>query len=206
MTEPAYLQVWENSANRYATREDFCRIFAEHLDELYQLAFLLTRAPVKAERCLVASIEDCATGSPVFRPWARSWAKRNIIKNAIRELKPRPGHSYLSSPRTSSHVGQPLNGSSQCFQIAAVLELVDFERFVFAMCVLENYSQHDCALLLECSLSAIREASARAFAGLVDASRRFLSLNQAFMKNKVERTHSANRFSPADEPLVGKQL
>jgi len=182
MTELAYFQVWENSANRYTTREDFCRIFTEHLDELYQLSFLLTRDVGKAESCLVGSLEDCATGTPVFRPWARPWAKRTIIQNAICELKPQSGQPYLCSPRTPSHIGQPLNRSRRCLQIDAVLELEDFERFVFAMCVLENYSQRDCALLLECSLSAIREGLARAFAELVDASRRFLSLNQASMQ------------------------
>lgn len=182
MTELAYLQVWENSANRFATPEYFCRIFTEHIDELYQLSFLLTRTGGKAERCLVASLEDCANGNPVFCPWACSWAKRTIIKNAIRELKPRWGNSYESSPHPPSLLDQPLNGSRRCFQIDAVLELEDFERFVFAICALENYSQRECALLLECSLSAVREASARAFAELVDANRRFLSPNQALLQ------------------------
>jgi len=74
-------------ANRYASREDFHTIFSEHLNELYQLSFLLTRDPAMAERCLVSGLEDCVTGNRAFREWARSWAKRTIVQNAIRELK-----------------------------------------------------------------------------------------------------------------------
>jgi DNA-directed RNA polymerase specialized sigma24 family protein len=170
MTELAYPQTDEYAASRFATREDFCRVFTDHLDELYQLSFLLTRAYGKAERCLVASLEDCATGRPVFRPWARSWAKRIIIQNAIRDLKPQSGETYSSSLRTHSHPGQPVTDSRACLQIDAVLGLEDFDRFVFAICVLEEYSQRECALLLQCSCSAIREASARAFLELADKS------------------------------------
>lgn len=38
----------------------------------------------------------------------------------------------------------------------------DFERFVFVLCVLERYREHECALLLGCSDSEVREARAQA--------------------------------------------
>ena len=60
------------------------------MNGLYQLSFLLTGDHEKAEKCLVAGIEDCVKENRVFREWARSWAKRIIVENAIRELKPRP--------------------------------------------------------------------------------------------------------------------
>jgi hypothetical protein len=162
------LRIRKNEANPYVTREEFCRIFNEEKDELYQLSFLLTRDHKKAEHCLVSGLEDCVKGNPVFMEWARSWAKRAIIQNAIRELKPRPGRSD-SSPSTtiSSHIGQMLNGPADNFEIEAVLALEDFERFVFVMSVLEHYSQYDCALLLECSLLEIREALSRTLEELV---------------------------------------
>src|SRR5258708_2290511 len=95
MTERAYIQDRkdEDETDWYASREDFCRIFTEDLDGLYQLSFLLTRDPQKAGLCFVGGFEDCVAGNSVFREWARPWAKRAIIQNAIRELKPRPGPS-----------------------------------------------------------------------------------------------------------------
>ena len=93
MTEQAHTLVRDKEANVYASHEDFHTIFNEDLKELYQLSFLLTRDPAKAERCLVSGLEDCVSGNQVFREWARSWAKRTIVQNAIRELKPRPSQS-----------------------------------------------------------------------------------------------------------------
>jgi hypothetical protein len=90
MTEQGHIQVREEQANQYASREDFHTIFSEHLTELYQLSFLLTRDPARAERCLVSGIEDCVTENRVFREWARSWAKRTIVQNAIRLPQDRP--------------------------------------------------------------------------------------------------------------------
>jgi len=93
MTEQTQMQAPQKEANVYASREDFHTIFNEDLRQLYQLSFLLTRDSAKAERCLVVGLEDCARENRVFREWARSWAKRVIVQNAIRELKPRPIHS-----------------------------------------------------------------------------------------------------------------
>src|SRR5579863_5898872 len=93
MTKGTAIQVHELERNFYASHEDFHTIFNEDLKELYQLSFLLTRDPAKADRCLVSGLEDCVSGNRVFREWARSWAKRTIVQNAIRELKPRPSRS-----------------------------------------------------------------------------------------------------------------
>jgi DNA-directed RNA polymerase specialized sigma24 family protein len=51
----------------------------------------------------------------------------------------------------------------------AVLRLADFERFVFVMSVLEHHSEHDCALLLGCSATEIREGRTRALKELADS-------------------------------------
>ena len=47
----------------------------------------------------------------------------------------------------------------------------DFERFVFVMSVLEQYSDQECLLLLASSPREIREARARAFAQLGKSTR-----------------------------------
>lgn len=150
-------QVRGGDVSPYATREDFIGIFHEHRNDLYQLAFLLTADHEKAEKCVVAGIEDCVKENRVFREWARSWAKRIIVENAIRELKPRPG--FGSSSRAAavfSHSPESI-GQGEHFDVEAILRLGDFERVVFVMSVLEHYSHHECALLLGCSVLEIRQ-------------------------------------------------
>jgi DNA-directed RNA polymerase specialized sigma24 family protein len=177
MTKAASLQ--ERETDLYATHEDFHSIFSEGLTELYKLSFLLTRDPEKAERCLVTGLDDCVTGNRIFREWARSWAKRAIIQNAIRELKPRPNVStFLSSGAIVPDIDSPDGHVA----MSAVLGLGDFERFVFVMSVLEHYSEHECALLLGCSSKEIREARARALKELTDLSRRDLLLDELFQQ------------------------
>jgi DNA-directed RNA polymerase specialized sigma24 family protein len=156
----------ENAETRYASCEDFRRIFEEDLRGLYQLAFLLTGDHQKAERCFFAGLEDCVEESQVFREWARIWAKRVIVQNAIRELQPRP--SYSDSSALAATAFSQKNVPIGHFDVDAVLGLADFERFVFVLCVLERYREHECALLLNCSASEVREARAQAIEELAD--------------------------------------
>jgi len=186
MTERAHSQVREEVANLYASREDFRRIFNEDLNGLYQLSFLLTRDPQKAERCLVSGLEDCTKGNPVFREWARSWAKRTIIQNAIRELKPRPNHSNSPLPANIfPDLDQLLRTPAEYFEIDAVLGLEDFERFVLVMSVLERYSEHECALLLGCSVREIREARTHGLKELMDSGHKVSPQHQIFLGEEV---------------------
>jgi DNA-directed RNA polymerase specialized sigma24 family protein len=169
MREQARNQDRRNEPNPYATREDFIKVFHEDMKGLYQLSFLLTGDHERAAKCFVAGIEDCVGENRVFREWARSWAKRIIIEKAIRELKPRP--SLPSSPPSAtvfSH-NQQSTGSDGHFELETVLKLGDFERFVFVMSVLENYSHHDCALLLGCSDLEIRQARLHALEELASS-------------------------------------
>ena len=183
MTKAAAIPVREREADPYATHEDFYTIFNDGIKELYQLALLLTREPEKAEQILVNGLEDCVTGNRVFRDWARSWAKRTIIQNAIRELKPRPSQSNSSwSGAIFPDIEQQGRNPGAHFERGAVLRLEDFERFVFTMSVLEHYSEHDCSLLLGCSVREIREGRARALKELTDLSRRDFLQNQAFLQ------------------------
>lgn len=162
MTTETLISARELEPSPYANSEDFRRIFMEGVTELYQLSFLLTGDQTKAEKCFVSGIEDCVAENRVFREWARSWAKRTIIQNAIRELRPRPSpsSSYISASVPSHN--QLLTDSNEHYAVDDILELKDFERFVFVMSVLEHYSQHECALLLGCPISDIRQARVRA--------------------------------------------
>jgi DNA-directed RNA polymerase specialized sigma24 family protein len=185
MTELAHIRVHEEKAEQYASREDFHRIFTEDTNDLYQLSLLLMRDSGKAEQCFVSGLEECVTGNPVFREWARSWAKRAIIQNAIRELKPRSIHS---NSRLSETIFRDIDQLSSVrdggFAMDAVLGLEDFERFVFIMSVMEQYSEHDCALLLGCSVREIREGRTRALRELMDSNHGNLSHSRPFVQEK----------------------
>jgi DNA-directed RNA polymerase specialized sigma24 family protein len=185
MTKGTPIQVREHEGSLYASHEDFHTIFNEDLKALYQLSFLLTRDPAKAERCLVTGLEDCVSGNRVFREWARSWAKRTIVQNAIHELKPRPSQStsLLSGPMFSD-MDQHSRGPGGHFDLDAVLRLADFDRFVFVMSVLAHYSEHDCALLLGCSSRDIREGRTRALKELADSPHMEPSENQLLVQER----------------------
>jgi DNA-directed RNA polymerase specialized sigma24 family protein len=184
----------------YASREDFRRIFDEDSIGLYQLSFLLTGNPEKAQRCFVSGFEDCATGNPVFREWAHSWAKRTIIQNAIKELKLRPTLCNSSLSATIfSNIDQLSRGRDGHFEIDAVLGLEDLERFVFVISILEHYSEQDCALLLGCSVQQVREARARALQRMANSGGAALAREHLIDSDSdrgsvlVEDSHKINR-------------
>jgi hypothetical protein len=84
------------TSQAYATSAEFCRVFTEDMDSMHLLSFLLTGDLTEAEECFVSGLEDCAKESYVFRDWARSWARRTIVQNAIRMLTPRKNHSAVA--------------------------------------------------------------------------------------------------------------
>jgi len=144
----------------YASSADFCRIFYGEMSSLYPLSFLLTADRRKAEQCFVSGLQDSLEGNPVFKDWARSWARRAIIQNAVRVITPRP---VAGSARSDSLV----NGNGETppveqSEIAAVLALEPFERFVYVMSVLERYSDQDCSVLLSCARRDVLAARTRA--------------------------------------------
>lgn len=152
------------SASEYATREDFCRVFNENLDDLYQLSYVLTGDDEKAQQCFLTGLEDSVKANNVFKDWAHSWAKRAIIKNAIHAVRPKPGapdSSFPTGPVCEKHALRVIRDSH--LEIDSVLALEDFERFVFVLTVLERYSDHDAALLIGCSIPEIRAGRVYAF-------------------------------------------
>ena len=115
----------------------------------------------KAEQCFVAGIEDSVKSNFVFKEWARSWARRAIVQNAIRMMAPR--HNHTARRIGGPDLGDKFQGTQETdAAIATVLALEDFERFVFVLSVLERYSDLDCSLLLSCSRVEVGEARMRA--------------------------------------------
>jgi hypothetical protein len=146
----------------YANSDDFHRIFDEDMNGLYLLSFLLTADGEKAERCFVSGLEDAVEGNQVFREWARSWARRAIILNAVRVINPRPPDSGRRSRSAAVNGTGKMLAVEQPVELAAVLGLEPFERFVYVMTVLERYSDQECSVLLGCARWDVLAARTRA--------------------------------------------
>jgi hypothetical protein len=84
------------TSQAYATRIEFCRVFAENMDGMHLLSFLLTADQTKAEECFVSGLEDCVEGTYVFRDWGQSWARMDDY------------------PECNSHVGAPQEPLDRC--------------------------------------------------------------------------------------------
>ena len=155
----------KSAASQHTSSEDFCRLFTEKMNSLYWLAFLLTADHEKAEQCFVAGLEDCVQAKWIFQSCAYAWAQSAIVRNAIHTLQPRPSATNAAPApihRSELHVA----GDSE---FRRLLALEDYERFVFVMSVLERYSDHECALLLDCPAHNIPEARSRAFQQIADS-------------------------------------
>jgi hypothetical protein len=127
------------------------------------LALLLTGDEAAAERCFVSALEDCKHANGVFRDWARSWARRAVVLNAIRIVQPSRVHAVtqpgpMRNPATLESVAP----------LGAVARLHAFERFVYVASVLERYSDQDCKVLLECTRQDVVRARRRAMVRLAD--------------------------------------
>ncbi len=143
--------------NPYASILDFQRIFDEDMNSLHLLSLLLTADREIAEQCFISGLKDATKGNPVFKEWARSWARRMIILNAVRVMNPRPMEETGGS---NSALLDTLSTEQRPF--AAILELEPFDRFVYVMSILERYSDQHCALFLGCGRHDIITARSRA--------------------------------------------
>jgi DNA-directed RNA polymerase specialized sigma24 family protein len=153
----------------YATRSEFCRIFERDMNSLYLLSFLLTGDRAIAEQCYVGGLHIAQEENQVFKEWVESWARRAIIQNAIRMIRPR-----LVADRAPSVPTSNLDHSiTERAEIAGIVHLPVFERFAFVMSVLERYSDQECSLLLGCKRSDVVAARTRALEHIA----RFAELN-----------------------------
>jgi DNA-directed RNA polymerase specialized sigma24 family protein len=148
----------KQESSPYATRKDFCRIFEKNMSPLYLLSFLLTGNEATAEQCFVGGLHIAQEGNFVFKEWAESWARRTIVLNAIRMIRPR----LTSEPTAVAEARRAEHPSGQQPEISAVIELPAFERFTFVMSALEGYSDHECSLHLNCTVGDVRAARSRA--------------------------------------------
>jgi hypothetical protein len=143
--------------NKNATAEDFRKLFTEDSNGLYLLSFLLTANHEKAEQCLVDGLDDCVDGNAVFEEWAGSWARRAIVRNAIRMIAPHDGQA-----KPTKNAFQPPGASGVLKMPVQNAAFNDLERFVYVLSVLESYSDQDCVVLLGISRQEVRATRALA--------------------------------------------
>jgi DNA-directed RNA polymerase specialized sigma24 family protein len=189
------------SSEAYATAADFEQVFTEDMSVLYLLSLLLTGDQDKAEECFVAGIRDSAKGNRVFKEWARSWARRNIIKIAIRLIAPGQNSAgAVQNPAVTRAMDKvPLLLRTE---VSAILELPPLERFVFVMSSLERYSDHDCSILLACTrrdVAVVRARAVRRLAGLLG----FQPKNQADPRSK--KSAVPENLRPVIELLIARR-
>jgi hypothetical protein len=141
----------ENRSSKAATCADIRELFVEDSLGLYLLSFLLTADQKKAERCFIASPDECINGNSSFHQLANSWARCMIVRNALRMLTTNPGPC---GPETAA--ARPATSLHDSF-LARVLALENFERFVYVLSVLEEFPDRNCAVLLGVSPQRIRE-------------------------------------------------
>jgi hypothetical protein len=155
-------QMADKAVKSCSTTTDCYRIFAEEMDSLYWLAFLLTADHNKAEQCFVGGLGECVDQTHVPAERARAWARRAIVEDAVRILRPVPEKSMNGCFVDAK--SQATVGTRNPF--AFIISLHAFERFVFVMSVLEGQSDEDCQSLLRCTrqeLVMARKAALRFF-------------------------------------------
>jgi hypothetical protein len=134
---------------------------------LYLLSLVLTADFKKAEQCFLAGFKDSVNSCYVFKESAHLWARRDIIVNAIRLLRPRPNDETRSDEAGLSLLNRLLPSPEQAYpNFARIVRLNSFERFIFVMSVLEKYSVHECSLLIGCLRQDVIGARTAAIQGV----------------------------------------
>ena len=154
-----------NGRGEFASKEEFASIFECEQAGLQRLALLLTADSEAAKRCLICSFRDCVASISVSREWVVSWSRRVVIRNAISLLMESEGQSSINT-NDDDAVNKLItffsgDSSGALAEYESILELPEFERLIFVICVLEHYSVHDCALLLGRSPREIEEVRHR---------------------------------------------
>jgi hypothetical protein len=166
----------------YARKEEFVGVFDCERVGLQRLAILLTANSEAAKRCLSRAFQECIASTSFSKEMGsqldtshghsqrhqhRHGPRRSVVRQ--HERRPDDGFAAFSPDDSPGVIAAP----------ESILDLPEFERFVFVICVLERYSIHDCALLLGKSPRHINEARQRVgnqvaqIDGLSNISQRF---------------------------------
>jgi hypothetical protein len=160
-----------NEKSLYATGEDFEQLFAKETTDLLRLSLHLTADAEKAESCLVLAIKDCLFRSSVSKHRVHIWARRMVIRNAVRLIWGTPND--IGDDSALEFRLQPSDYPLAVLrESVAILTLPDLDRLAFVICMLERYSILDCALLLGKTPQEVHKAILRATDQVVSVEER----------------------------------
>ena len=130
----AHVQIADGTVTKCSTTTDCYRFFAEEMDSLYRLAFLLTADNNTAEQCFVGGLGECVDQTHVSAERARSWARLSMTPSGSSGQFRRKVRTSASSKQNRR---QPLvreiplrllfpfassNGLSSCCQFSKVIQ------------------------------------------------------------------------------------
>ena len=164
MTSVLHFPNYRRNANKTrfcATDDDFEQLFLTEMNDFYRLSLQLTADAQKADRCLIYAMRDCFGKSTISRRFARVWARRMVIRNAIR-LVLGIDNDNACDAGCEFHLQPSGYRTEELRESVAVLDLPDVDRLAFVICFLERLSILDCALLLRKSPKDVNDAIARA--------------------------------------------
>jgi len=150
-----------NERRSYATDADFQELFTREMTDFFQLSLQLTADANKAERCLTRAMNDCFCTNTIIKGFARTWARRTVIRIAIQEVLG-INNDFARDVESEFHLQPSQSRLGELRESRAVLELPEFDRLAFVICVLERLSILDCALLLRKSPKDVNNAIVRA--------------------------------------------
>ena len=136
-----------NEKNLYATAKDFEQLFAKETTDLLRLSLHLTADAEKAESCLILAMRDCFFRSSVSKDRVGIWARRMVIRNAVRLIWETP-HDIVDDSALEFQLQPSDYPLEELRESVAILTLTDLDRMAFVICVLQRYSILDCDLLL----------------------------------------------------------
>ena len=161
MSDVRLFPVRGNEKTLYAASTDFKGVFTEELTDLLRLSLQLTADAEKAETSVILAMKDCFFCCSVPKSHAHTWARRMVIRNALR-LVWRTPNSILRESEFEIHL-QPGDAEAEALRESVqVLSLPDLDRLAFVICMLERYSILDCAFLLGRTAQEVHDAIVRA--------------------------------------------
>jgi DNA-directed RNA polymerase specialized sigma24 family protein len=155
----------------YATAKDLEQLFAEEMTDLLRLSLHLTADAEKAESCLILAMRDCFFRSSAPKHRVSIWARRMVIRNAVRLIWGTP-HDIVEDSALEFQLQPSDYPLEELRESVAILTLPDLDRLAFVICVLERYSILDCALLLRKTPQTVHESILRAVDQVVSVQRK----------------------------------
>jgi hypothetical protein len=122
-----------------------------------QLSLQLTAYANRAERCLALAMKDCFGTGAIHKGFARTWARRIVIKHAI-QLVLGINNEFAGDGEAEFHLTPSRYPIEELRESVAILALPNFDRLALVICVLERLSILDCALLLRKSPKDVNAA------------------------------------------------